>query len=116
MINPSKDAIEALRSQGMTRAEIASALNISLARVKRLISAYEVEPRKRRKSAPPPVHPAPPERRRVKPFTALSLMEQCAQILGKRLREDHRGYVLDGRPASSQQVINAAGLRLRRST
>jgi hypothetical protein len=40
----------------------------------------------------------------------MTLMERCKGVLGKRMNEDHRGYILDGRPASSAQIRKAARL------
>jgi hypothetical protein len=40
----------------------------------------------------------------------MTLMERCKGVLGKRMTEDHRGYVLDGRPAISEQIRKAAKL------
>jgi len=112
IIAPAKEALEALRLQGKTRTEMALHYDVSLATMKRWIGLMDVGRRMsdRRK--------AEQERAvRAKDKTdqcplpmddGISLMEMCRSVLGQRMGEDHRGYTLDGRPASSNQVVDAA--------
>lgn len=101
----------ALRIAGKHRKEIAEELDISLAEVKRTITKHAVVSRKTRKSerdARKRKHERP---RYASIDDGVTLMDKAKQVLGDRMGEDHRGYLLDKRPASSWQVLDAAGLR-----
>jgi len=102
-----KATLDALRIAGLTREEICEELGISLGTLKRYIKALGVVAR------PPKDKPKPTTKREKPRYVPLdegiSLMDRCKQVLGPRMSEDHRGYVLDGRPASSIQVIRSAG-------
>lgn len=39
------------------------------------------------------------------------LMERCKEVLGDRMRENRLGYFLDGKPANTEKVVRAAGLK-----
>jgi len=110
---PTQSELQALRDQGASRADMAAHYGVSLSRVKRWISELDVQPR--------PLKSKPAPSQREKPTTilplesGLSLMERCKQILGARMSEDHRGYLLDGRPASSSQILRAAGVQDKRT-
>lgn len=96
---PSKEDIQKARDEGLSRQQIADRLGSTLPTIKRLITAYGL--------AKTPAQEPTTVRKREEIRTPL---EQAKTILGKRLGEDHRGYLLDGRPASSMQVLRAAGL------
>lgn len=122
--SPPKATIEALRTMGLTRQDIADQFGVSLPTVKAWIRKYGIAaPERKRKPKKDPFIGAavemgtllPRDRRSQKIIPLgenVSLMDRCKQVLGKRMSEDHRGYVLDGRPASSIQVANAAGIPL----
>ena len=106
---PTKDELIDLRSR-YSNIEIAKLRSVSPSTVKRWIKKLEIPPREVKKEPEiikPKGEPMPLD-------DGLSLMDRCSQILGRRMGEDHRGYMLDGRPASSIQVIRAAGLELRK--
>jgi hypothetical protein len=111
---PSKNELQALRDSGASRADMAEEYGVSLSRMKRWISDLSITPR------PSKQDPAKPEREKaavILPITTgLSLMERCQKILGRRMGEDHRGYLLDGRPASSAQILRAAHMSGQRTT
>ena len=105
---PSAEMISAMRKNGMTRQEIAGEFNVSLARVKRWITSLDLA----NKNSKSPSK----EDQKLSTVTArsfddgLSLMERCKIILGRRMGEDYRGYLLDRLPCSSMQIRRAAGL------
>lgn len=96
-----------LRQERATRTEIAQDLGVSLAKVKRWIANLEPDVRAR---------PAPKngltnkDNTFIDPDQVLTLMERCKIILGSRMGEDYRGYLLDGRPVNSSQIRKAAAL------
>jgi hypothetical protein len=109
---PPKSELVALRENGKTRDEIAAFYGVSLQRVKRWIKHYEiassVEPRKshiraRNKSE---------QRRALGEEDGLTLIEKARVILGKRMSEDFRGYLLDGRPVRIDVLLKSAGLTI----
>ena len=107
---PNAEDLEALRDQGLTRQQIAEHYGVSLARVKRWIKQFDLPMKVKREE--PVASPEPvtnPDG--GKSFDeGLSLMDRCKNVLGRRMSEDHRGYLLDGRPCSSMQIRRAAGL------
>ncbi len=102
---PKKAELERLRSKGLTRAELAEHYNVPLSTIKRWITELKVKP------LPPGVVP-----RRKKPKKEPTLEEgytliEIAQFrLGKRLTEDWRGYLLDGKPCNVSDILEAADL------
>jgi len=109
---PTKETLDAMRLQGKSRAEMCEATGVSISLMKRLIKALGVSPRPTKNSAQK--KPSGREKPRYLAVDeGISLMDRCKQILGPRMGEDHRGYLLDGRPASSTQVIKASGLQAR---
>lgn len=100
---PTKRQLLALRKK-LTRKEIASKFGVSLSCVKGWIAAYNHgEPTKkqirvRKKKIP-------------KLEDGFTLMEIAKAILGERLSEDWRGYLLDGRLCSTDVVMRAASLK-----
>ena len=101
------NTIADLRNQGLKRKEIADRLGISLAKLKRLLTRNALPTRTTKLD----LLPAKQKGTVLSPEEGLSLMERCKMILGDRMSEDSRGYLLDGRPASSMQVARAANLR-----
>lgn len=99
---PTKAELEEARNAGMSRAQICEVFGLPLASIKRLITMYGLG-KKKAKDIVVIAKAKEPETK--------GLMDQARTILGKRLSEDFRGYLLDKRPASSWQVIAAAGLR-----
>lgn len=106
---PSFDELSSLRSR-MSNIEIAALKHVSTSTVKRWVKKLGIAPREV-KNKPPEEKLKP---RPVPVDEGIGLMERCKQILGYRMGEDYRGYMLDGRPASSMQVVRAAGLSLTR--
>lgn len=39
------------------------------------------------------------------------LMERCKDVLGDRMKENRLGYFLDGKPANTDKIVRAAGLK-----
>lgn len=102
---PDRETLTKLRQEGMTRDEIAAYYGVTLARVKRWISDLEVPtPRikKAKKSETPPLDMD----------DGLTLIERAQRILGRRMGEDYRGYLLDGRPVRVDILIQSAGLKV----
>lgn len=109
---PSKEEMDALREAGKTRQQIADHFGVTLSAVKRWIASLGVVDRKSRRQ--PKEVTRPREKPRYQPLDdGESLMDKAKAVLGKRMGEDHRGYILDGRPCSSWQIVNAAGLELK---
>lgn len=96
--------ITEMRETSAKREEIAVKLGISLALVKRWIKALGLKKKPTR-----PVRVREPVRY-ADQEDGISLMDRCKIVLGNRMGEDHRGYLLDGRPASSMQIARAAGM------
>lgn len=101
---PSREDIIALREQGMSRQHIADYYGVTLSRVKRWIKELKL--------------PAAVTRRRVKRIRGaaledgLTLIEKARIILGRRMSNDYRGYLLDGRPVRVDVLVRAAGLTI----
>jgi hypothetical protein len=108
---PSFTELSLLRSK-MSNIDIAKLKGVSTSTVKRWVKKLGIAPRE--------VKNKPPEEKaKLKPLApdeGMGLMARCKQILGYRMGEDYRGYMLDGRPASSMQVVKAAGLEIGRSS
>lgn len=102
---PTKRQLLALRKK-LTRKEIASKFGVSLSCVKGWIAAYKHgEPTKKQ------------IRVRKKKIPTLeqgyTLIEIAQAVLGNRLKEDWRGFILDGRHCSTDAVLQAANLKYR---
>jgi hypothetical protein len=107
-----REDIVKLREQGKTREEMAEILDVSLSTVRRLIRVYGV-PR-------PSKNARRTRESRISRFgeiigdpgNGLTLLEQAIDILEDRFQERRGyGYYLDGRPASVDKIIDAAGLK-----
>lgn len=108
MDSPTTEELMGLRNSGLTRQQIADKFGVSLSQVKRWIADMNVEPRRNKRSKRGQGENRP---RYASLDEGVPLMEKAKQILGPRLQEDHRGYLLDGRPVSSWKVVEAAKLR-----
>jgi len=109
MIEALKERLDELRRAGKTRQQIAEEFGVTLYQVKRWIVALDVVGRKTKREGR--------DRQKVRetgksmsPDEGVSLMDKAKQILGKRVGEDHRGYLLDGRPANSWAILKVAKL------
>jgi len=111
MVTPTREEIVALREQGLTREKIAEHFDVSITTIRRCIKQYRI--------------PRPSKQARRKRESHLSrngeiivhlkddrsMLEQAQEILGDRFTEKrHIGYLLDGRPAHIDRIIEAAGL------
>lgn len=107
--------MESMRASGATRLEIAAALGMSISKVKRWIAKFDIAPRPRKNAeenaARVVAHNERP--RYANPEEGETLLEKAKTVLGRRLGEDHRGYLLDGRPSNTAAILKAAGLRLK---
>lgn len=116
-----KEELDALRAQGKTREQIAEKFGVTVSRVKRWILTLGVSRRQVKEVEKPkdpfidaavdmgtllPVGGKPAYTPKID--DGITLMDRCKVILGQRMGEDHRGYLLDSRPVSTQQIINAA--------
>ena len=109
VVVPTKAELIELRSK-ISNIEIAELKGVSSSTVKRWIKKLGIAPRESKK----PVEDVKPKGKPMPLDEGLSLMDRCRQMLGRRMSEDHRGYMLDGRPCSSMQIIRAAGLEVKR--
>lgn len=105
---PSREELEELRDEGMTREQIADHYGVPLSRVKRWLKKQGFGRAERRIPSEPTNLPAA-----ELPFdTGMTIMEKAKLILGNRLKEDrHLGYLLDGRVTSTDKIIEAARLK-----
>lgn len=100
---PNLEDIIALREKGMSRKQMAEYYGVTLSRVKRWIVELKI--------------PKAVRRFRKKAVGArfeegLTLVEKARMMLGKRMSEDFRGYLLDGRPVRVDVLLRAAGLAI----
>lgn len=110
---PPKEELETLRKAGKTRDEIALIYNVSLSRVKRWIKELSIDTDDAPRAANSPKARSKAEKRRaLGDDDGLTLMEKARAILGKRVSEDYRGYLLDCRPVRVDVLVRAAGLTL----
>lgn len=110
MSAPPREDLIALREAGKSRDEISAYYNVSLSRVKRWITFHDLPP----SNEPRKVHQKSrgrlERRRAMGQDDGLTVIEKARIILGKRMGEDHRGYLLDGRPVRIDVLAKAAGL------
>lgn len=106
---PDREEIIKLRQNGMNREQIAEYYGVALSRVKRWIRELEI-----------PEVPRQAEKQKVPPAEAvylgqdygMTILERAKKVLGNRMTEDYRGYLLDGRPVRVDILIRTAGLRM----
>lgn len=109
---PSRDELVRLRESGLNREEIADYYGVPLSRVKRWISELKVPASTKAIS----VHAR--SRNKAEVIVSLgmdhgmTLIDKARLVLGKRMSEDYRGYLLDGRPCRVDVLIRAAGLQV----
>ncbi len=105
-VTPSRDELIALREQGMNREKIAAYYGVPLSRVKRWIQEMDIPviEGKRRETDTPPL------KRQKRSDDGLTVLERARRILGKRMSEDYRGYLLDGRPVRIDYLLKVAGI------
>lgn len=94
----------ALREQGMNREQIAIYYGVKLSRVKRWIRELDIPAIRNRKNK---------LNAGVARFEeGLTVIEKARIVLGKRMSEDYRGYLLDRRPVRVDVLLRAAGITL----
>ncbi len=110
MAVPSKEDLEAKRSAGLTRKEIAVHYGVNISQVKRWISSLQVEKKIVRKPVDPKPHK--PARGALLPEdTGMTVIEKARRILGPRLTEKKGlGYLVDGRICNTDEVLRLAGV------
>jgi uncharacterized protein YjcR len=108
---PPREELEKLRKY-KTRDEIAHHYGVSLSRVKRWIKALSVPPENAVKAKHARARGKAEKRRAIGDDNGLTLLEQARVVLGKRMGEDFRGYLLDGRPVRVDVLMKAAGLKV----
>lgn len=108
MEEPTREDLISLREQGMNRDDIAEYYGVPLSRVKRWIKEMDIpviEGRRRKTDTP-----VLKRSRRLSPDDGMTVLEKARKILGKRMSEDYRGYLLDGRPVRIDYLLQVAGV------
>lgn len=110
MTTPTKEELEELREQGLTRKEIADHYSVNISQVKRWISGLQVTKKIVRK--PSEHKPPKPSRGAILPEDeGLTVLEKAKRILGPRLTEKKGiGYLVDGRIVNTDEVLRIAGV------
>jgi len=115
MSTPTRDELIRLREdEGMTREQIAEHFEVSLTTVRRWIKEMNV-PRPSKQARSQTKQPVSRFGEIIaEPDDGITIMERAEHILGERL-ETRRGlgYFLDGRPANTRKVVEAAGLKFK---
>jgi hypothetical protein len=109
---PPKAELESLRTNGKNRDEIAAHYGVSLSRVKRWIAEHEIKPSLAPRKSHVMARNKAEKRRACGEEDGLTLIEKARVILGKRMSEDYRGYLLDGRPVRIDTLARVAGLTI----
>ena len=107
---PPRSDIVALRRAGKNRDEIAAHYGVTLSRVKRWIRELGIDTDEAPRKAHQNARVRAERRRALGEEDGLTLIEKVRVILGKRVTEDYRGYLLDGRPVRVDALAKAAGL------
>jgi hypothetical protein len=107
---PPRDDLIKLREAGKSRDEIAAYYNVSLSRVKRWIAFHNLPPCNAPRKAHTKARNKAERRHALGLEDGLTIIEKARIILGKRLTEDYRGYLIDGRPVRIDALAKAAGL------
>lgn len=106
---PDRDELIKLRQQGLSRDQIAEHYGVALSRVKRWVKDLSIptvpsrSPATMRKQRSPDANSVGDE-------YGMTLIERAKFVLGSRMTQDYRGYLLDGRPVRVDILIRAAGL------
>ncbi len=105
---PSREDLIALREKGFNRDKIAEYYGVPLSRVKRWIRDMDIPviEGKRRDTDTPPI------KRQKRSEDGLTVLERARRVLGKRMSEDYRGYLLDGRPVRIDYLLQVAGISM----
>lgn len=105
---PDREALIKLRQNGMNREQIAEYYGVALSRVKRWIKDLEIPEMPRT----PKQLLRPSEGADLGQDYGLTILERAKKVLGTRMTEDYRGYLLDGRPVRIDILVRTAGLRM----
>lgn len=109
-VTPSREELTKLRENGMNRDEIAVYYKVSLSRVKRWIAELGIPPSSKTRSAHARARQKVDKRSALGMDYGLTLIEKARLILGKRMSQDYRGYLLDGRVCRVDVLVRTAGL------
>lgn len=110
---PDREELIKLRQSGLNREQLAEYYGVALSRVKRWIKELDI-PSVPRTTDKPKVRPS--EGVELGQDYGLTIIERAKKVLGVRMGEDYRGYLLDGRPVRVDVLLVAAGLRIPDST
>lgn len=105
--SPPREDLVALRAQGLNRDQIAVYYGVALSRVKRWIKEMNVpaNPQSTGKAIQKATSGQP-----LGTDYGLTLLDKARSVLGSRMGQDYRGYLLDGRPVRVDMLIRSAGL------
>jgi hypothetical protein len=109
---PSREELIKLRESGLNREEIAAYYKVSLSRVKRWIAELGIPSSSKAKSVHARGRQKAENRNALGVDYGMTLIERARLILGKRMSEDYRGYLLDGRVCRVDVLVRAAGLQV----
>jgi len=114
-MTPTRDEIIELREkQGLTREQIAEHYDVSLATVRRWIRDLKIPRPSKQVQYKQPTHLSREGAIISEPDDGETIMEKAQRVLGDRMTEKRGyGYMLDGRPASTQVLVHAAGLKMK---
>jgi hypothetical protein len=96
---------------GMSRDEIAVFYGVSLSRVKRWIKEFAIETSSAPKRSHANARAKKEKSRALGHDEGITILEKVRLILGQRVTEDYRGYLLDGRPVRTDVLVRTAGLK-----
>lgn len=105
---PNREELIKLRQDGLNREQIAEYYGVALSRVKRWIKDLEIPEIPRT----PKQKFRPSEGADLGQDYGLTILERAKKVLGNRMTEDYRGYLLDGRPVRIDILVRTAGLRM----
>ncbi len=114
-MTPTRDELIELReAQGMTREQIAEHFEVSLTTVRRWIKEMKIPRPSKQVRYREPSNLTRLGEIVAEPDDGLTILEQAQQILETRLTEKRGfGYMLDGKPASIDKIVKAAGLKMK---
>lgn len=106
---PDRDELMKLRADGMSREKIAEYYGVALSRVKRWIKVLEI-----------PTSYQGNGKSKIKASEGIILgtdygltnIEKARVVLGKRMSQDYRGYLLDGKVVRLDILLSAAGIQV----